>query len=242
MDKSLPQVVLNQEDFPDIIVDTEIDNPYLSSPNSLENLYFYMTLEVAVDPEVFVNFIKNAIKAFRKSKTYKIYKGFLMEMGLDKCQKMGNINSEMATLEMHHNILNIFEISVMITQHVLNTFGYITTFDLVYLLKQEHRDNNIPIAMLSETAHEMYHDDPNNYIPIDMTFGKWWILLSKYRFGITVDIAFKIKEYINRSLNDKTANHGFLLDLRMNVENFSIYNSYGYNSNVIPSNGYYLEG
>jgi hypothetical protein len=31
-----------------------------------------------------------------------------------------------------------------------------------------------------------------------MTFGKWWELLSKYRYGITYDLAYKIIKYIKK--------------------------------------------
>ena len=35
---------------------------------------------------------------------------------------------------MHHNIINIHDIAYIITEHILNTVGKITTFDLVELL------------------------------------------------------------------------------------------------------------
>lgn len=224
-------ITFDQNDFPDILYLGDDENPYLSSPNAIEDLYFYQTRETILDIENYRNFIKSSITRFRQSQTYRNYKAFLMGLGLDRCQKQGNITSEMATIEMHHNILTIFEIAVMITEHVINTVGKISSFDLVYLLKQEHKLNNIPIVMLSLTAHEMYHNDSDNYIPIDMTFGKWWELLYKYRYGITMDTAYKIVEYINKSLHDNTENQGFKLQLRDEIMSFASYNEYGYDAN-----------
>ena len=49
----------------------------------------------------------------------------------------------------------------------------------------------------------MFTNDPEAYIPPDMTFGKWWELLSKFRYGITYDIANKIKESNNDEDNNE---------------------------------------
>lgn len=244
--KEIPiQVTFDWNDFPDIVDIGDDENPALSSPNAIEDLYFYQTKESLADVERYSTFIKSSISRFRRSRTYKNYKGYLMSLGLNRCQKMGNISEEMATIEMHHNILTIFDIAVLITEHVLNTTGKISSFDLVYLLKQEHKNNNIPIVMLSLTAHEMYHNDSDNFIPINMTFGKWWELLYKYRYGITIDIAYKINEYINRSLHDDTENNGFMLQLRDHLFSYANYNEYGYDPNrcgYINTQGSYIQG
>ena len=51
-----------------------------------------------------------------------------MTLGLDHCQFMSNIDAEMANVEMHHNVLTIYDIAIIITEHVINTVGYISTF------------------------------------------------------------------------------------------------------------------
>ena len=123
-------------DFPDISV-IDGDNPLIVSPKCAYALPFSQTRESLLDIETYKNFLDNAIARFRHSRTYTNYKSFLMELGMDKCQVHGNITSEMASVEMHHNMLTIFDIAIILTEHQLNTVGKITTFDLVELLKKD---------------------------------------------------------------------------------------------------------
>lgn len=183
------------------IISYDDKNPYLYSPNSEYDLYFYQTRATLMDVDVYKNFLKNAETRFRRSKYYKSYKSYLMSLGLDRCQVMGNITSEdvgEGGIELHHNILNLFDICLLITEHTLNTVGVISTYDLIQMLIQEHYANNVPIVFLSKTAHQMYTDNPDAYIPPEMTFGKWWNLLYRYKYGITLDIAYKVVNYIKK--------------------------------------------
>ena len=188
-------------------------NPTIHSKNSLYPLQFYQTKESMADVEHYKKFLENAISRFRHSRTYKHYKGYLIGLGMDHCQLMPGIRADLEDdddfkgrkhnlIEMHHNFLTIYDITILISQHILNTVGRCTTFDIISLLIQEHKNNNIPIVMLSETAHQLYHDNPDFYIPISMTFGKWWDLLIKYRYGITMDIAQKVINYIRKCQNN----------------------------------------
>ena len=220
-------LVVHEEynEFPGIIYYGD-KNPALSSPNSLYDIEFYMTKESLLDVDVYKQFLDNAISRFRKTGEYKQYKSYLMSLGLDKCQIFGNIDDEMATVEMHHNFLTIHDIALLITEHVLATVGMISTFDLVQLLIIEHQSNNIPIVMLSKTAHEAYHANKDSFIPPNMTFGKWWELLYRYRFGITIDIAKKVIIFIQRYLNE---NDCMSIKLRDDIMSFAKYNEYGNN-------------
>lgn len=214
------------------------------SPNAQYALPFYQTRDTLLDVERYKHFLDNAISCFRRSRTYKGYKSYLMLLGMNRCQILGNISDDMAEIEMHHNFLTIFDIAILISQHVINTVGKITTFDLVALLKQEHKLNNIPIVMLSKTAHQIYHDNPDFYIPLSMTFGQWWILLNKYRYGITLDIAYKVVRYINNCQKNNELKDLEYFKLRDNIKNWGYYNEYAnntvinnYNSNF-SNNGY----
>jgi hypothetical protein len=210
---------------------------------------FYQTRESLMDVEVYRSFINNAVRRFRACKYYKTYKSYLMSMGFDRCQVMGNITSDDVGergIELHHNIIPLYDIAILITEHTINTVGIISTFDLVQLLIQEHFANTIPITFLSETAHQMYTNDPNAYIPPEMTFGKWWELLYKYRYGITLDIAYKVLKYIKK-YNDKLP---ITIDVTQQEQllSFAYYNEYGMpkeqcgylNGNMIEdTEGYY---
>jgi hypothetical protein len=101
----------------------------------------------------------------------------------------------------------------------------ITTFDLIELLIQEHYENRVGVTFLSKTAHQLFTNDPNAYIPPEMTFGRWWELLSKYRYGITYDIATKVVKYLQKYQDQLPSS----LDIRLQSEiiQWSQFNEYG---------------
>lgn len=205
------------------------DIPWISSPNAEYDLSFAVTRDILLDVEVYKSFLTNAISRFRSSRYYKTYKSYLMGLGLDHCCILGNIDDSMATIEMHHNFLTIFDIALMITEHIINTVGSLTTFDLAQMLVNEHWANRIPIVMLSKTMHQVYHSDTMNFIPPSATFGKWWELIYIYRYGITMDIAKKIIKFIDTFYN--TPNGNIMVNVRNDILGFANYNEYGYPAN-----------
>lgn len=183
--------------IPDIECYMDNNNPTIASPNTPFVIQFYQTKESLANIEDYKAFLDNAIRRFRSSRTYKHYKSFLIgELGMDRCQVFGNITSEMADVEMHHNMITIFDIALIITEHVINTVGKISTFDLVELLAKEHTEHRVCLVMLSKTPHQLYHDDPQFFIPIEMCIGNNFEFLKKYKYGITTDIAYKILLYL----------------------------------------------
>jgi hypothetical protein len=211
-------------------------NPTLHSPTAEYDIPFYLTKDMLMDVDLFRAFIKNCVYRFRRSRYYKQYKAYLMSLGLDHSQILGNIDDTMANIELHHNIITIFDITLMITEHIINTVGRATTFDVIQCLIEEHHLNNIPIVMLDETSHEKYHDDSESFLPPTMTFGRWWVLLYKYRYGISMDIAKKILRYISKYYNNADV---LSIQLRSDILSFASYNEYGagYNTSMaIPIN------
>lgn len=203
-------------------------NPIVSSPNSTYSISFYQTKESLIDIDTYRQFLKNCEYRFRHSMTYSNYKGFLIGLGMDRCQVHSFIHTDMegVDIEMHHAILTLFDICLMITEHMLNTVGYVTTFDVVQALKEEHKANNIAIVMLSKTPHQVYHNsDPSQFfIHPKMCFGKWPVLIEKYKYGLTQDLAFKLLHYIKRAIEvDGTYDSG-LLELREKIKEWSGYN------------------
>lgn len=196
-------------------------NPTLISPNSEYELPLYQTQESLQDLEVYRSFLKSVEKMFRGSVRYTKYKGFLYEYGLNKSQIHGYITSEMAPLEMHHAILNLYEISIIITEYLLNTYGYVTTFDVVRVLKAEHSLHNVPLVMMDETSHQVYHNEPSFYLHPSMIIGNWVTFFKKYKNGLTQDLAFKILYYINKSLKVDGTDDAGLLDLRNEIKDWS---------------------
>ena len=220
-------------------IDIYLATEYIDAKEPIANLYFetadtpllfYQTRETLADMDRYKTFLDNCIHRFRKSREYKGYKAYLMSLGMDRCQINGNIQDGMADIEMHHNFLTIFDITILISQHLLNTIGRCTTFDVISLLAQEHRNNNIPIVMLSKTAHQIFHDNADFYIPISMTFGKWWDLLIKYRYGITMDIAYKTVKYIKLCQQNNDVDTKQFAGLSSNIESWGNYNEFNGNN------------
>lgn len=222
---------LDDNQYPDIIVYDE-NNPTLSSPYAETDLLFYLTPESLVDIDTYNRFLKNAERRFRASKEYKAYKSYLIEyLGIDRCQYFGNITVDDADVELHHNVLGLFDICILISGHVLKTIGKLTTFDLVQLLIQEHQQNRVGVTFLSKTAHQIFTaGGASSYIPPEMTIGKWWELLYIYRYGITFDIANKVLNYIKKYQQglQTTIN----IQMADQIMNFAYYNE---NCGMAPS-------
>lgn len=208
-------------------------NPTITSPNSPYEISFYQTRDTMVNPELYEDFIYNAISRFRKSMTYNNYKMTLYEWGLDHSQVHGNISSEMASLEMHHNILTVFDVAMIICEHLLNTRGRVCTFDIIMLLKKVHVNNMVSLIMLDVTSHQVYHDNASFFIdPKQCTLWKFKEFLSEYYTGITKAIAYKIINYMEEaSLVDGTFDNQ-LLELREQISNWSEYNDQMYYKGV----------
>ena len=212
-------------EVPDIeVYNSGFDNPTLRSPNSVYELPFYQTRDTLLDIETYRNFLNNAISRFRKSATYKHYKGFLINLGMDRCQFHGNITNDMATIEMHHNCLTIHDIALIIAEHTINTVGRISTFDLVQLLKEEHKAHRVQLVMLSLTPHQLFHSDPEFFIHPNMCFGDWYSFLEKYKYGITQDIAFKVLFFLKKAIESSESCDNDLLKLRDSVKDWSVLN------------------
>ena len=219
--------VLNQYNYFPSIINYDIHNPVVRSPYAANDLYFYQTKDTLMDVDVFRNFLKNAESRFRACKEYKAYKSYLIEqLGINRCQILGNITTEDADVELHHNILGLFDICLLITSHIINTVGIISTFDLVQMLIEEHKANRVGITFLSSTVHQVYTNSYDSYIPPEMTFGKWWELLERYKYGITYDIASKVIKYINRYKNDIPTS--IYLPLNEQILSYASFNEYGF--------------
>jgi hypothetical protein len=183
-----------------------------------------MTRETLFDTEIFRDFVGNIVSRFRRTKYYKAYKSYLMDLGLNRSQVMGNITEEMAPIEMHHTIITVYDIAIMITEHTINTVGMVSSFDVIQMLIIAHQQNWVPLTFLDETSHQMLHSDIDSFLPANMVFGKFWQLLYAFRYGITLDIARKLLVYIDRYYNNTDP---MVVKVRQDILSFASYNEYG---------------
>lgn len=217
------------EIMPEVVQERDGINPYIESPNAMYRLELYLTRD-NVDVEYYRKFLDNSVSRFRHSKFYKGYKNHLMEMGLNKCQVLG-ITSDMAEIEMHHNFLTVYDIAYILCEHTLNTVGYIDTFQLVKLLKYVHKYNKVPIVMICKTVHQMYHNNKDFVLPSQMCFGFWHELIYEFGRGLSIDIGYKIINFIDASLQYQKDNYievpdKDLLKVRENMIGWCEYNEY----------------
>lgn len=209
------------------VISYDDHNPSLRSPYTEYDLPFYQTKETLMDVDVYRRFLKSVESTFRASKEYKAYKAYVMEyIGSDRCQILGNITSEDATIELHHNVLGLFDICLLISSHCVNTVGIISSFDLMQLLIMEHWENRVGLTMLSKTAHQKFTADSNAFIPPEQTFGRWWELLSRYKYGITLSIANKVINYIKKCNKDDPVTN-IIFEQQEQILSFAWANEYG---------------
>lgn len=214
--------------YPDILISNLDINPEISSPNADYSITFAFTKEQQYDYEEYEAVLKSAIKNFRNSNTYKHYKSYLYDIGINCCQFHPYISNneefEMASLEMHHCMINIYDIAILIMEDTINRYGSITEFDLADLLKIEHTRNRIPIVMLCKTCHQSYHHK-SLYVHPNQVFGKWWELIEAYPLGWTRELCEKLYKYLARGLNEKSEyrdkDNRKLLALRDNILEWS---------------------
>jgi hypothetical protein len=207
-------------------------NPTLYSPMSSYQISFAQTKESLMDVDVYRNFLYSAITRFRQSNFYRHYKAHLMQMGMDRCQLHPYLISDeedsTASIEMHHHVLTIFDIALVITEHILNTYGYITSFDLAYLLRKVHEEHKVCIVMLCKTCHQLYTNRNDEFkIPATLGFGKWWEFLDEYKYGITRDLAIKIYYMLKFDLQNadtRDENIKNMIAVRDNILNWADYN------------------
>lgn len=199
----------------------DIYNPTIVSPNSPHVIQLYQTRESLLDAESYQNFLHNAVSEFRKTRRYTNYKGFLYNLGLDRCQFHSNLTADMVTLEMHHNMLTVYDIALIITEHILNTYGYVTTFDVIAELKRVHSEHQVQLVMLSKTPHQLYHDNPEFFIHPSMCIGDWATFLKQHSQGLTQDLSFKILFYLNEAIEKGGSDDNDLLSLRDEIMDWS---------------------
>ena len=226
-------IIMNE--IPDIYFDGNGLNPCIVSPNAPYALFFEQTKDTLnVDADLFKRFAENCVAQFRHSKVYTNYKAYLFALGLDRCQILGNITNDMAKIEMHHNGITIFDITVIIITHLLNTQNQCTTFDVFHHLRKVHTENMVPLVMLCRSMHQLEHNEEDFYIPVQMTFGNWPKLIEEYHYGITYGIAKKLNYWIKKSLREQVVEGTLnqrLTTLNKSIREWSEYNECGFNNN-----------
>ena len=168
------------------------NNPMISSPSQPNAIFLAQTRDTLIDTEIYSRFVYSCENNFRRSLFYRDYKGSLMRLGLYRDANQAGITSEMADIELHHHFPTLKQATIMITEHLLNTKGCCTTFEVVNLLEHAHRNNWIAVIMLSQTQHEVHHANPSDFISLKQCVGDPFKFIDTYLDGMTLDISFNL--------------------------------------------------
>ena len=167
-------------------------NPIVESPDGDSLIMLSQTRETLMDSELYLRMLRSAENAFRRSKFYKDYKSGIMNAGINMDQRRPAITSEVADVELHHNFITLEFMTIMMSEYLLNTVGFVNSLVLVKMLEEEHRANRICGIMLSTTEHQAHHNNPSDFISIKQCFGYPFEFIDRYISGMTLDISFKL--------------------------------------------------
>ena len=214
------------------------------------------------DSKQVVKYFYRIEKVVRNSFEYKQFIRFLKEYGdMNECSFMKYVTGAESydiRIEIHHEPITLYDIVVAVYNRRAANGESIHEDMVAKEVMYNHYRLYCGLIPLSETVHEMYHQNEDMVFPAQMCFGYWVELIQKYNKGITPKIAQKIIDYLDRSIHDSDGMNANiineLLGLRNYVEGWSRFNEYGdiyrinnngyigYNYNQYNYNYSYLEG
>lgn len=146
-------------------------NPTLYDPNVGTIAPLMQTPETMIDTELYSQFIHSVENQFRRSKFYREYKAHIYSLGFDYDQMMRGITTEMADQELHHHLPTLKDAAICITEYCLKRYNGVSTFDVIRLLEECHRQNIMGVIILSATNHQNFHNDPSAFISVSQLIG-----------------------------------------------------------------------
>ena len=146
-------------------------NPTLYDPTIGTVAPLMQTPETMIDTELYGHFINSIENQFRRSRFYRAYKANIYALGFNYDQMMRGITSDMAEQELHHHLPTLRDAAICITEYCLRTYGGVSTFDVIRLLEECHRQNIMGVMMLSATNHQNFHNDPSAFISVTQLIG-----------------------------------------------------------------------
>lgn len=170
----------------------------------------------------FVNFVKGCEKFIRKTNDYSNYISALKEIGLTKCQVLGNIDSNVdeVDVEMHHGpIFTLFDYCSCIVNYLLINNTNVSTPLVSKIIMNEHWEGNIQTVMLSTTVHQAV-DSGKLFINLNQAHGNLNEFLKKYKSGLRLYQCEKINQYIEMSKKYKSTDNG-LFELKDTIYDWS---------------------
>ena len=181
---------------------------------------YYKIKEFFIVYSNYIGFIKGCESFIRKSNDYREYISAIKEIGLTKCQVLGNIDSSDADTEMHHGpIFTLFDYCAVMLSYMIKSNIPISTPKVAKRIMDEHWEGNIQTVMLSTTAHQAV-DSGRLFISLKSAYGNLNNFIKKYRIGISDNQKNKINEYIRLCGQYNSTDNG-LFDLKETMYNWN---------------------
>lgn len=199
-------------------------NPMIDSPDQPNAIFFAQDRSTLLDTEIYSRLVYSCENNFRRLRFYKDYKSFVMNMGFNRSQNMPAITSDMATIEMHHNLPTLKQATIMIIEHLLNTQGQVTSFEVVQLLEKAHRNHWLDVIMLTKTEHQVHHANPTDFISTKQCWGFPEYFIMNYLDGMTIDISFKMLLQIKQELQYGESYNPMMIKARDDILSWQRYN------------------
>lgn len=196
--KDLANISSTTKDNGNIVIGLKGSEKYIQLPFNKKDKYF-------MNPVDFTKFIRATEGMIRKSTEYSRYIAYLKnEVGLRSCALFKDINDDIAPIEMHHYIFNLYDIIEIQIAHLYKNGERINSANVAHHVLKDHFENIIQIVPLCEMAHKGWHafqklkskDNSKFFISMESCFGDLNKFLEKYHDSLTVHHVMKLKRYL----------------------------------------------
>ena len=192
------------KDNGNIVVGVTGKEKFMHLPFNKKDKYF-------MNPVDFVKFVKATEATIRHSQEYNRYIAYLKnDVGLHRCALFSGIDSDSATIEMHHFIFTLYDHVEIQIAHLFNQGDRINSSNVAHNVLKDHFENMILIVPLCEAAHKAYHasllakktgagNETNSefFIDINAAFGDLGKYIQKYKDDLTITHYMKLKNYFD---------------------------------------------
>jgi hypothetical protein len=200
--KDMMNINSTTKDNGNIVVGVTGKEKFMHLPFNKKDKYF-------MNPVDFIKFVKATEAAIRHSPEYNRYIAYLKnDVGLHRCALFSGIDSDSATIEMHHFIFTLYDHVEIQIAHLFNQGDRINSSNVAHNVLKDHFENIILIVPLCEAAHKAYHasllakktgngKDSEFFIDINSAFGDLGSYIKKYKDDLTITHYMKLRNYFD---------------------------------------------
>ena len=149
------------------------------------------------NPKEFRRFTDNIERIIRTSLEYRQYVKFLREnMNMNQCsffEHVSNAESFKIKIHLHHEPITLFDVVMAVYNKKCANREYISENMIAKEAMYQHYMLRIGIIPLSETAHELVHNQ-YLFVPSTAVMGKYWDFIDIYHDYIDPEVLDKLKK------------------------------------------------